>query len=362
MSIFGKLFNKKKKVEQKRGFHKLKVKELKRLTPDAVQVIFDIPEDLKTKYKYVPGQYLNVSVELSDNEIIRSYSICSSINEDLSIAVKEVEGGLVSNFINDDLQEGDSILVSEPMGNFKLLDAGKKYVAIAAGSGITPIASIVKTINLSQQGQIDLFYCNKSEKDTMFKDDLDDLSNDKVKIHYSYTRDEVDGAGHGRLTENKISELIKQDLDLLKSDGFYLCGPEQMIYDALNALKTFGVPENKINFELFTTPEIIKTETVETSESFEGTSQVVVVLDDEETEFELPTDGDTILDEVLSQGIDAPYSCRGGVCSTCRAKILEGSAKMDSNMGLTDSEVEDGYILTCQSHPTSSKIKVTYDD
>lgn len=361
MALFGKLFNKKTKEKPKRGFHQLVVKDIKRVTPKSVKVTLEVPEELKTTFQFIPGQYINVAVDLSDNEIRRSYSICSAVNEELSIAVKEVEGGLVSNYINDDLQEGDILQVSEPMGNFQLKDAGKKYVAFAAGSGITPILSIVKSIGLSEQGTVSLFYSNQTAEETMFKSDLDDLKSEHISVNYFFSRENNPDGGEGRLTETKVSELLRNDLDLLKSDGFYICGPEEMIVETVNALKTFGIPENKIHFELFTTPEIMIGKEVEIKADFNGISKVTVIIDDEETTFDLSSEGDTILDEVESHGLDAPYSCRGGVCCTCRAKIVEGSAKMDSNMSLTDKEVEEGFILTCQSHPTSETLKITYD-
>jgi ring-1,2-phenylacetyl-CoA epoxidase subunit PaaE len=362
MSLFGKIFNKNKKEESKRGFHPLIVKEIKRLTPKSVRLTFDIPQELKESFQFVPGQYVNIAVDLSDNENRRSYSICSAVNEDLSIAVKEVEGGLVSNYLNDDLNEGDKVFVSTPIGNFKLLDAGKSYVAFSAGSGITPILSMVKSVALSEQGKMELFYCNQTNEETMFKSDLDDLNDSKIKVNYLLTREKNPEGLEGRLDEAKVTSIIRDNLDLLKSDGFFLCGPEQMIVDASKALKAFGVPENKIHFELFTTPEIMVEEKVDVQADFNGESKVTVVIDDEETVFELPTNGDSILDEVEAQGVDAPYSCRGGVCCTCRAKIVKGTARMDSNMALTDKEVEEGYILTCQAHPTSEELKITFDE
>lgn len=362
MSLFGKLFNKNKKEGTKRGFHQLTIKEIKRLTPKSVKLTFDIPHELKESFQFIPGQYINIAVDLSDNENRRSYSICSAVNEDLSIAVKEVEGGLVSNYLNDDLNEGNSIFVSPPMGNFQLTDAGKKYVAFSAGSGITPVFSMVKSIAMSEQGKMELFYCNQSIEETMFKSELDDIDDQKIKVNYLFTREKNPGGLEGRLDEAKVTAIIRENLELLKSDGFFICGPEQMIVDTSNALKTFGIPENKIHFELFTTPEIMIEEKTEVKADFNGMSKVTVVLDDEETEFELATEGDSILDEVEAHGVDAPYSCRGGVCCTCRAKILSGSARMDSNMALTDKEVEEGFILTCQSHPTSEKLKITFDE
>ena len=364
MSLFGKIFSNKKSSESKKGFHLLTVKAVNRLTPKSVQVVFDVPSDLKDVFQFIPGQYINVSIDLSDNENRRSYSICSAVNEDLSIAVKEVEGGLISNYINDDLNVGDKIHVSEPMGNFQMTDAGKSYVAFAAGSGITPILSMVKGVKLADQGKVKLFYCNQTIAETMFKQKLDELKEDRIDVHYFFTREEQAEQKSERFSEQSVSELIRKDLDVLKCDGFYICGPEPMIVEVSNALKAFGVPENKIHFELFTAPELLKTETEneEVEGDFSGTSKVTVIIDGEETKFELEKDGDFILDEAEANGVDAPYSCRGGVCCTCKAKVIKGKAFMDNNMSLTDEEIKEGYILTCQAHPNSKEIVVSYDE
>lgn len=364
MGLLGKLFGKDKKEGQneKKGFVKLTIQSINHETPDTVSVSFSVPLSEKDNFQFIPGQYLNFSIEINGKEERRSYSICSAVNEELSIAVKEVAGGLVSKWFNEMAKVGDEVSVSYPEGNFQLTDAGRTYVAFAAGSGITPIFSIAKAINLSIEGQLMLFYGSKSEKQIIFHEGLKELNSDQITTQFLLSQEEKEGFVSGRLTKEKVSELIKADLDLLKADGFYICGPEEMIVNVSEVLKTFGVPKDKIHFELFTTPVIMESKPTNVQADFEGVSQVSVIIDDDTTTFELGSEGKSILDKAELEGVDAPYSCRGGVCSTCRAKVLEGSVVMDNNMVLTDKEIADGFILTCQSHPNSKTLKVSYDE
>lgn len=364
MGVLGKLFGKKKNKEQKgkKGFTMLTIESITRETPDTVSVAFKVPESESENFQFIPGQYLNFALEINGKEERRSYSICSSINESLSIAVKEVKDGSVSKWFNKEAAVGDEVAVSYPEGNFQLTDAGRKYVAFAAGSGITPIFSIAKAIDLSVEGELTLFYGSKSEEQIIFHEGLKALKSDQITPYFLLSQEDKEGFISGKLTKEKVSELIKSNLELLKANGFYICGPEQMIVNVSDVLKTFGVPKEKIHFELFTTPTIMESKTETVQADFEGTAEVNVIIDDETTTFELKSKGKSILDEAENQGIDAPYSCRGGVCSTCRAKIIEGSAVMDSNMALTDAEVKDGFILTCQAHPNSKKLTVSYDE
>lgn len=364
MALFKKLFKKGNKPSKKtkKNQAKLTIKAIDRQTPKAVSVSFDVPASEKENFQFIPGQYLNFTVNTDGDEHKRAYSICSGIDESLSIAVKEVEMGAVSSWFNHDAKVGDKIIVNYPAGNFLLKDAGKKYVAFAAGSGITPIMSMAKAVHLSTEGNLQLFYGNSTPEDVIFKEELAAIQGEKIQVTHCFSQKKETDSIAGRLDKKTVTNIIKKDVDLLKSDGFYICGPEEMIVDVQEALKTFGVPDEKIHFELFTTPTILKKEEETVQESFEGESKVTVILDDEETVFELAPDGDFILDEVEANGIDAPYSCRGGVCCTCRAKILKGSAKMDNNMSLTDSEIEEGFILTCQAHPTSKEIVISYDE
>ena len=361
MGLFKKLFNKDKKV-LKKGFVQLSIESITRETKNAVAVSFSVPPEEKSNFKFIPGQYLNFAIEIDGKEIRRSYSICSGVNESLTIAVKEVEDGTVSKWFNREAKEGDLIWASTPQGSFTLTDAGKKYVAFAAGSGITPIMSIAKAIDLSQDGELNLYYSNKTEDNIIFHNQLNSLSNSKIQVKYLLSQEQKEGFNHGRFSKDKLTELIKENIALLKADGFYICGPEKMIVNTSEVLKTFGISEDKIHYELFTPPVLLKSNETEATATYTGLSRVTVILDDEEDTFDLETDGDTILDEVESYGIDAPFSCRGGICCTCKAKVLKGSARMDTNMALTDSEVEEGYILTCQAHPNSEEIVVSYDE
>ncbi|MES2589119.1 MAG: 2Fe-2S iron-sulfur cluster-binding protein [Bacteroidota bacterium] len=366
MGILGNIFKKKEKKAKKakhhtaKGFVEIKVSGITKLTDTCVQLSFDIPVDLKEKFKFKPGQYINISVEIDGIDERRSYSICSGSNEHLAIAVKEVENGLISKWVNNDLEVDDFILISPPQGNFVLDDSAKNVVSFGAGSGITPILAIAKSIE-ENAGKMKLFYANRTEKDIIFKNELASLKNTET-THF-LTKELNDNHKEGRLTKEKISEIIKNDLNLLKADGFFICGPEEMIFGAKEILGVFGVPKEKIHFELFTTPtEELNDEVKIEENTFKGLSKVKVILDDEVTNFTLKTDGKTILDAVTSEGYDAPYSCRGGVCCTCKAKVLSGSASMKLNYSLTDLELKNGYILTCQAHPTSEELTISYDE
>lgn len=355
--VFKKLFGKGNKSKAPKGFHSLEIEEVKRLTKDTVQVILDIPNELKSTFTFIPGQYLTFAIDINGTQERRSYSICSGANEPLAVAVKEVAGGKVSTWFNQAAAAGMEVFVSEPEGSFIRKSQATNIVAIAAGSGITPILSIAKDIN-SISGNMHLLYGNRTNDTIIFKNTLDSLEH--VHPHYFLSGESMEGYRSGRISKESLTEFIKSDLSVLKSDGFFLCGPEQLIVDAVEVLETFGVAKDKIHFELFTTPVLMKSAPTPTS-SFSGTSKVSVFLDDEEINFELASDGKVILDMVNSEGYDAPYSCKGGVCSSCKAKIIEGNVTMKLNYSLTDSEIEEGYILTCQAQPASETLKITYD-
>lgn len=361
MGLFNKMFKKEEKPEitsvHHKGYHQIAIKNIEKVTADTVKISFDIPAELSSKYKFIPGQYLNLCAKLNEKEERRSYSICSGANEDLAIAVKAVKDGKISHWANDILQIGDKIEVSEPDGHFKWNEKDKTIVAFAAGSGITPILSIAKKIE-SIGGKMSLFYGNRTEDSIIFKSELGLLS--KTNTRHFLSQENKEGFENGRITKEKISEIVKENLDLLKADGFFLCGPEELILNVKEVLTLFGVPKEKIHFELFTVPVLMKS--VETPASnFSGKSSVTVIIDDEKVDFELDAKGKSILDHLTNKGYDAPYSCRGGVCCTCKAKVVEGKASMTLNYSLTDEEVAEGYILTCQAHPASEKLVITYD-
>ena len=349
-------------------FHSLKVKEIVRETNDTVSVSFQVPEDLKEAYAFTPGQYLTLKLIINNEEQRRSYSICSSSAEDITVAVKKVENGLVSSYLNEVLKENDEMEVMTPEGNFTLdVDQSKKrkFVGFAAGSGITPIMSMIKQLSMDETETVfTLFYSNKMESDVIFKHQLDQLAGDHLKINYIYTRQKLNNPLlEGRIDKSKATELIKADLSCLNADAFYLCGPEEMIFNVKSALEEFGVLNTKIKFELFTTPVLMaeKPKRQEVDETFDGEALVTVIYDDEEIEFNLNKDGDTILDAAMDNDVDVPFSCKGAVCCTCKAKVTEGKVTMDANYALSDQEVEDGYVLACQSHPASAKVTLDFD-
>ena len=349
-------------------FHSLKVKEIVKETNDTVSVSFQVPEDLKEAYAFTPGQYLTLKLTINNEEQRRSYSICSSSAEDITVAVKRVENGLVSSYLNEVLKENDEMEVMTPEGNFTLeTDQAKKrkFVGFAAGSGITPIMSMVKQLSMDETETVfTLFYSNKMESDVIFKHQLDQLAGDNLKINYIYTRQKLNNPLlEGRIDKSKATELIKADLSCLNADAFYLCGPEEMIFNVKSALEEFGVLNTKIKFELFTTPVLMaeKPKQQEADENFDGEALVTVIYDDEEIDFNLNKDGDTILDAAMDNDVDVPFSCKGAVCCTCKAKVTEGKVTMDANYALSDQEVEDGYVLACQSHPASAKVTLDFD-
>ena len=358
MGIFGFLKKDKSANAPKKGFHQLAIAKIEKLTNDTVRVTLDVPSELKKEFSFKAGQYLNFLLEIDATEIRRSYSICSGENEPLAVAVKAIKNGIASNWFNSVAAVDDLLYVAAPEGNFTLPSNAKTVVAFAAGSGITPILSLAKALQ-SSNGTMQLFYGNRTLENTLFKTDFDNLS--AVTTQYFFSQEQNEGAIAGRIDKETITNCIKADLSLLKADAFFVCGPEEMILAVVSTLEFFGVSKNKIHYELFTTPVLMKKE--ETVESnFKGTSAVKVILDSEVAEFSLANEGKTILEALEKAGLDAPFSCRGGVCCSCKAKVLKGSASMKMNYSLTDEEVQDGYILTCQAHPTSEELIVSFDE
>lgn len=356
MGLFSKIL-KKDTPNKKHNRATLTVAGIDKLTNLGVRVRFSVPTEESEAFKFKPGQYVNIHIEKKGEKLTRSYSICSGPNEELAIGVKAIENGLVSNYLVHEIKVGDSIEVDYPMGNFNLPNQAKHIVCFAAGSGITPILSMAKFLNTDQK--MDLYYGNSSVQTSFFLNDLENLS--QVNLVKLFSRESVPGALEGRLDKQQVSELIKENLSLLRADGFFICGPEAMILGIQEVLHVFGVADSKIHFELFTTPVLMKQEEIQVSSGFSGKAMVTAILDGDITTVELDTNGKTVLEALDSAGMDVPYSCKGGVCCTCKAKIIEGSATMKINYALTDQEVKDGYILTCQSHPTSEILKLDFD-
>ena len=342
-------------------FHKLTIKEIKRKTAEAVSITFEIPEKLKSEFKFIAGQYINIKTELNGKEIRRSYSICSDPNTDiLKVAVKAVEGGSFSVYATTLLHVGDKLEVSKPEGRFILNpENGKNYIAFAAGSGITPIMAMLKS-TLHLDATFTLVYGNKSAQDTIFKERLDVLKKlygTKLNVHYIYSREHVPNELFGRIDNGNVKYFINNIYKNTTFDEVFLCGPESMIKSVTETLIENNISKENIHFELFTVPvEINEGATIP-----EGNSEITIVLDEEETTF-IMSQKKIILNAALDKDLDAPYSCQGGICSSCLARVVEGSVVMEKNAILTDDEIEEGLILTCQAHPTTPTIKIDYDD
>jgi ring-1,2-phenylacetyl-CoA epoxidase subunit PaaE len=329
-----------------------------RITAVGSRIHFEIPADLKDQFVYEPGQYINVHVTLNGTKHSRSYSICSGPNEpNLAVAVKAIDKGLVSNYLVNELKAGQEIELDFPLGNFKLDPKAPNIVCFAAGSGITPFMSFAKSLGSNQKMR--LIYGNSRLDTAFFMNEIQAFPN--VNSTFFFSQEKNEGHQEGRLDKHHVSELIKSELSLLRADGFYICGPEEMIMGIQEVLGVFGIAKEKIHFELFTTPVLMKQEETTVVGTFNGVSQVSAILDGEVQRIELATNGKSILDALDQSGMDVPYSCKGGVCCTCKAKIIEGSAQMTINYALTDEEVKDGYILTCQAHPTSEVLKLDFD-
>ncbi len=352
-------------------FHSLKIKEVRRETPEAVSIELDIPDNLKDTFRFKHGQYITFKLNIDGEELRRSYSICSSpLENSLRVAVKEVPQGRVSGYFNQKSRAGETVEVMPPLGNFntELSPSNRKsYVAFAAGSGITPIMSILKTVLGTESGSnFTLFYGNKDTQSVIFKDAIEQLQtqySDRFKAHILYSRQpSSDPLFEGRIGREKIEAIAAQYPQVLQANEYFLCGPLEMIESASEILQNKNIAKERIHFELFTTalPSEAASAAEKTESPETGGSQVRIILDGDETEITVDP-GITILDAAIDAGLDVPYACTGGSCCTCRAKIIEGEAEMEVNYALTDKEVKDGYILTCQSHPQTPRMVVDYD-
>lgn len=359
-------------------FHRLKVKEIVRETPDAVSVHFHLPEDLKDIFSYKHGQYVTVQAHINGVKHRRAYSLCSSpvIGEDLAIGVKRVENGTVSTYINDDLREGDYLELFPPLGKFTIpLDRNQQrnFILIAGGSGITPVFSIIKSILKEEpQSHIYLFYGNRNEKSIIFHQQLDELAQQHRNFTITHIVDEPLESWQGRtgiITKDVVLELLDvcQGVNLEDAE-YFVCGPTGMMEQVNSALKHLHVPKEKVHIEYFTSPiplaegvgEEEEGPVAEPGADQKEVNKVTVVIYGEEREIELQ-DGETILEAALREDLDPPYACQMGICTTCKAKCHSGEIFMDEREGLTDEEIEEGYVLTCQSHPKTPGVKVEYE-
>jgi ring-1,2-phenylacetyl-CoA epoxidase subunit PaaE len=352
-------------------FHPLKIREVRPETEDSVSIAFEVPENLQPDYRFLPGQYLTLKAEINGEEVRRSYSICSTPAEGLRVAVKKVPEGRFSTYANDRLQAGDELEVMTPMGRFTAdpdQAQAKQYVAFAAGSGITPIMSIMKTV-LEQEPQstFTLFYGNRMVDSIIFREEIEGLKNQnmgRLRIYHVLSREKLGSPLlSGRITADKCATICDKLIDPAEVDDYFLCGPLPMIEGIRKTLSAHGVDTKKVHFELFNTGsgQVAAPKSKPAPSGPKIEAMVAITLDGTTVEFPLASDAESLLDGALKAGADLPYACKGGVCSTCRAKLTAGEVEMDVNYALEPDELAAGYILTCQSHPKTDRVAVDYD-
>ena len=352
-------------------FEKLLIKDVRQETTDCVSVAFTIPEHLQDQFRYKQGQYLTLRTVINDAEVRRSYSLCSSpLEQEWRVAIKKTPGGVFSGFANEQLKAGDTLEVAPPEGRFftELVSTqSRQYVAIAAGSGITPIFSIIKTILKTEpHSTVTLVYGNRNRHSIIFREELEALKNKhmhRFRLIHILSREMMDASiNTGRIDTEKCDTLFTRMLTL-RADAFFICGPEEMTLCVRDFLLEKGIDRKKIHVELFTAGATGKPKatTAQQANNEGPTSEISIKLDGSVFNFNLPYDSESILDAAMRHGADLPFSCKGGVCCTCRAKVIEGEVDMEINYALEPEEVEQGFVLTCQSHPRSEKVVIDFD-
>jgi len=348
-------------------FTSINIKELKKETEDAVSITFDIPSEIKENFKFIAGQYITLKTNIDNKEIRRAYSICSSPNsDDITIAIKKVKGGEFSVFATTELEKNHIFKVSPPEGKFILKtdkNNSKNYLAFAAGSGITPIIAMIKDVlETEENSTFTLVFGNKTQEETLFFNELENLKNkfeNKLFIQYVFSKEQPKDSLFGRIDSSIVNYTLKKyNTDF---DDVFLCGPEQMILTVKDTLLEKDFNENNIHFELFTSKYKNNDNKNTENMKLDGKTEITVILDEETTTFTMKQEKN-ILNAALEKDLDAPYSCQGGICSSCMAKVTEGKAIMKNNSILSDEEVDEGFILTCEAHPTTEKITIDYDN
>ena len=352
-------------------FHRLKIREVRRETADCISLSFEVPEDLAHEYAFIPGQHLTLRTDIAGEDVRRSYSICTSPSEgDLRVAIKQVDRGRFSTYANSQLHKGDELEVMTPSGKFYDTDLagrpGRLVVAFAAGSGITPILSIMKhVLETERESEFVLCYVNRRPEAIIFLEELEGLKNrylERLSVYHFLSRQESDSPlFSGRLDEGKCRIICQTLLDVEEADAIYLCGPYQMVETLRQTLTEEGADSGKIHVELFAAPGEAAPAPTSIREEGVRSSMVSIKLDGRSFELPLSAEGETILDAALRTAANLPYACKGGVCCTCKAKLLEGKVHMDRNYGLEPDEIAAGYILTCQAHPLTEVVKVDFD-
>jgi ring-1,2-phenylacetyl-CoA epoxidase subunit PaaE len=352
-------------------FRELRIASVRPETRDAIVVTFDVPETLAEQYHYAPGQHLTLRTTIDGEDIRRSYSICSAVQDRrLRIAIKRIPGGLFSNWANNLLQPGRAVEVMPPSGHFNVPlspENKRHYLAVAAGSGITPILSIVKTTLLTEpQSRVTLVYGNRSSSSVIFKEEIEDLKDlyrERLNLVFVLSREQQDiELFNGRIDRTKCDQLLTRWIDPSDIDYAFICGPHGMMEDVSASLQAHGLPAARIKTELFAT-SLPKVQRPPTTHHVVGQDEceVTVIQDGRTRQFTMKKNVESVLDAGLSQGLELPYSCKGGVCSTCRCKVVGGEVDMDANFALEDYEIARGFRLMCQSYPVTDKLVIDFD-
>lgn len=353
-------------------FYNLRVKEVRRETPECVSVAFDVPTEYSSKFAFTQGQYLTFKMPGAD-DVRRSYSICTSpLDNELRVAIKKLDGGVFSTFANEKLKVGDELETMTPQGRFfTTLDAkqSKNYLFFAAGSGITPILSLAKTVLATEpKSHVTLIYGNKNKGTIIFKNEIEALKNknlERLSVYHVLSRERAEAEFlSGRIDAKKAQYLLEKIIPAETIGECFLCGPEEMVLGVKDVLLQSGVPLEKIHFELFfsNTAQLRKQQQAkQASEDTGAKSRITLKLDGVETVFDLGQQGENILDAALKHGVDLPFACKGGVCATCRAKVEVGEVEMDVNYSLAPDELKAGFVLTCQAHPRTADVRVNFD-
>jgi ring-1,2-phenylacetyl-CoA epoxidase subunit PaaE len=354
-------------------FYPVTVSDVRRETRDAIVLTLDVADEHKDMFRFAPGQYLTLRTNIEGDEVRRSYSICAAATDaKLRVGIKKISGGLFSNWASEHLAPGQTLEAMPPMGNFHVpLDAGRKrhFVGFAAGSGITPLISIVKTTLVAEpQSSFTLFYGNRASGSIMFREELEDLKNehlDRFSLIHVLSREQQDiDLFNGRLNKEKCDQLLDHWVDASSIDTAFICGPQDMMLGVAQSLEEHGLDKRQIKFELFATatPGRRQHRSEETrTDDRKNLCEATIVIDGRARSFAFEKGTASVLDAAMSEGLEVPYACKGGVCSTCRAMLVEGEVDMDANFALEDYEIARGYILTCQSYPVTDRILVDFD-
>ncbi len=353
-------------------FYKILVSDVYKETDDCSVITFDIPEALHQEFAFRQGQHLTLKTTIDGAEVRRSYSLCSSpVEQKWQVAVKQVPGGLFSTFVNTKLKPGDSLEVMPPSGKFGVevgQDQQKKYVLFAAGSGITPILSMIKThLALEPKARVQLFYLNRTVKSIIFKEEIEQLRNQyfgRFEICYFLTKEQRDiELFNGRFTADKLNILTKTLIDVSTTDEVFICGPEEMIFLIRDSLVAAGLSRDKVHYELFVSglTEADKKRMARLAEQQIDGVEMTIIDGGKEFHFTMTDDFDNILDAALDAGADLPFACKGGVCSTCKCKVEAGDVEMKVNYALEPDEVAQQLVLSCQAVPTTAAVKVNFD-